>query len=78
MNSGGTKGGCGAQPLQGPGHDGVDSNTRWPFCGMALWGLTESDPGVVHSPSSLKMGSVQRSLVGSLYPVRIVFPLNLT
>jgi hypothetical protein len=75
---GGNKGGCGARPSQGPGCDGVDLDNRWPSQGMSLWGLTELDSGVVHSPSPLKIRSVQRLLVGSLYPVRIVSPLNLT
>jgi hypothetical protein len=61
------KGDGGARPLQWPGHDGVNSDT------------TKLDLGVVHSPSSpWKMGSVHRLLVGSLYPIRIVFPLKLT
>jgi hypothetical protein len=63
-NLDGTKGCCGMQPLQGLGRDGVDLDTRWPFCRIALCGLTESDPGVVHGSSSLKMGSVQRLLKG--------------
>ncbi len=63
-SGGGTKGGCGAGPLQGPGHERVGSDT------------TESDLGVVCSPPSpWKMGSVQRLLAGSSYPIRIVLPL---
>ncbi len=63
-SGGGTKGGCGAQPLQGPGCDGAGLDT------------TKLDLGVVHSPPSpWKIGSVQRLLAGSLYPVRIVLPL---
>jgi hypothetical protein len=66
-SGGGTKGGCGARPLQGPGCDGVGSDT------------TKLDLGVVHSPISLwRMGSLQRLLARSLYPVRIMFPLKLT
>jgi hypothetical protein len=60
-----TNGGCGARPLQWPGHDEVGSDA------------TESDPGVVHSrPPPWRMGSVQRLLAGSLYPVEIILPLN--
>jgi hypothetical protein len=63
-SGGGTKGGCGARPLQGPGCDRVGLD------------ITESDLGVVHSPPApWRMGSTQRLLAGSLYPVRKVLPL---
>jgi hypothetical protein len=37
-----------------------------------LWGRTKIDSGVVFATSSLKMGSVHKSVVGSLYPLNII------
>ncbi len=38
----------------------------------ALWGRTKIDSGVVFATLSLKMGSVHKSVVGSLYPLKII------
>ncbi len=61
------KGGCGAQAKQGPAH-GRDF------------------PGAVHGPpwyafcviAAGVMGNVHRSVLGSLEPVKIMFPLYIT
>ncbi len=53
-----------AQHLQGPGCDGDAS----------VVDTIAVCPGVVHCPPNENIGRVHRSLLGSLLPLRIVFP----
>ena len=49
--------------------------TWWLSIMCALWGHTKIDSGVVFTTSSLKMGSIHKSVVGSLYPLKIILLL---
>jgi hypothetical protein len=49
--------------------------TWWLSIMCALWGRTKIDSGVVFATSLLKMGSVHKSVVGSLYPLKIILLL---
>jgi hypothetical protein len=46
--------------------------TWWLSIMCALWGHTRLDSGVVFATSSSNMGSVHKSVVGSLYPFKII------
>ena len=62
------QGGRRARPLQGPGRDGDASAVDAIAVG----------PGVIHCPLDKNIERVHRLLLGSLLPLRIVFPLKLT
>ena len=49
--------------------------TWWLSIMWALWGRTKINSGVVFATSSLKMGSVHKLVVGSLYPLKIILLL---
>ena len=47
-------------------------STWWLSVMCALWGCTKIDSGVVFATSLLMMGSDHKSMVGSLYPLKII------
>ncbi len=61
-----------AQPKQGPGRGWIDNSTWWLNIICALWGRSITDSGVVFAISSLVMGRVHKSVVRSLYPLKMI------
>jgi hypothetical protein len=67
---------CWARPKQGPGHGWVGNWCSSIMCALCTHIITNS--GAVFALSLLMMGRVHKPVVGSLYPLKIIFFLYIT